>query len=173
MRHLLAGAEAVVDRAPAVPLGPEVGADAAAEDVVEIATRIPRIRLSTGTSADRSNASATQHSPKQLPQSATNSRRSTRRPYYGGPMIRRHVIVRGAVQGVFFRASCQQEAARQGVAGWVANRPDGSVEVVFEGSDDAVAHLVEWCRTGPPRASVTDVEVTAEEPVGETGFTVR
>jgi len=88
-------------------------------------------------------------------------------------MSRRHVIVRGTVQGVFFRASCQQEAFRQGVAGWVANRPDGSVEAVFEGSDDAVSRMVDWCRTGPPRAAVTDVEVSDEEPAGESAFEVR
>ena len=88
-------------------------------------------------------------------------------------MSRSHVIVRGTVQGVFFRASCQQEAVRVGAAGWVANRPDGSVEAVFEGSDDVVAHMVQWCRSGPPRATVTDVEVTSQEPVGEAGFEVR
>jgi acylphosphatase len=88
-------------------------------------------------------------------------------------MIRRRVLVRGAVQGVFFRASCQHEATRLGAAGWVANRPDGSVEAVFEGTDDVVGHLVEWCRTGPTRASVTGVEVLEEEPVGESGFEVR
>ena len=88
-------------------------------------------------------------------------------------MTRRHVIVRGTVQGVFFRASCQQEAARVGVAGWVANRPDGSVEAVFEGADEAVDHMVSWCRSGPPRASVDDVELSEEEPRGESGFEVR
>lgn len=88
-------------------------------------------------------------------------------------MSRSHVIVRGTVQGVFFRASCQQEAARVGAAGWVANRPDGSVEAVFEGPDDVVDHMVRWCRSGPPRAVVTDVEVTSDVPDGETGFEVR
>ena len=88
-------------------------------------------------------------------------------------MSRSHVIVRGTVQGVFFRASCQQEAVRVDAEGWVANRPDGSVEAVFEGSDDVVAHMVQWCRSGPPRATVTDVEVTTQEPAGEAGFEVR
>jgi acylphosphatase len=88
-------------------------------------------------------------------------------------MIRRHVIVRGTVQGVFFRASCQREALRVGAAGWVANRPDGTVEAVFEGSDDVVDHMVRWCRSGPPRATVTDVEVTSQEARGGTGFEVR
>ncbi|KAA1378451.1 acylphosphatase [Aeromicrobium fastidiosum] len=88
-------------------------------------------------------------------------------------MTRRHVFVRGTVQGVFFRASCQQEAARIGVAGWVANRPDGSVEAVFEGADEAVNRMVSWCRSGPPRAAVDDVEVVDEEPRGDSGFEVR
>ncbi|MCD9197336.1 acylphosphatase [Aeromicrobium wangtongii] len=88
-------------------------------------------------------------------------------------MERRHVIVRGTVQGVFFRASCESEANRLGVTGWVANRPDGSVEATFEGSAEAVDHLVTWCRVGPPRAEVTDVQVTEQEPVGEIGFEVR
>jgi len=88
-------------------------------------------------------------------------------------MIRRRVIVHGTVQGVFFRASCQQEAARHGVAGWVANRPDGAVEAAFEGEDAAVAALVDWCRQGPPRAEVDAVEVTDAEPEGLHGFDVR
>lgn len=88
-------------------------------------------------------------------------------------MIRRRVVVRGAVQGVFFRASCQREAAVRGVAGWVSNRPDGAVEAVFEGADAAVEALVEWCRQGPPHAAVSGVEVNGEEPEGLTGFNVR
>jgi acylphosphatase len=88
-------------------------------------------------------------------------------------MSRSHVIVRGTVQGVFFRASCQQEATRVGAAGWVANRADGSVEAVFEGTDDVVRHMVQWCRSGPPRATVTDVELSEESAQGEHGFEVR
>jgi acylphosphatase len=88
-------------------------------------------------------------------------------------MIRRRVIVTGEVQGVFFRASCQQEAASLGVAGWVANRPDGTVEAVLEGPADAVEQVVAWCRVGPPHARVEDVEVTEEDVTGETGFAVR
>jgi acylphosphatase len=85
----------------------------------------------------------------------------------------RHVIVRGTVQGVFFRASCQQEARRLGATGWVANRPDGSVEAVFEGPDDVVSQLVEWCRKGPPRASVSGVDVGECELSGAVEFEVR
>lgn len=79
-------------------------------------------------------------------------------------------MVSGRVQGVFFRQSCQREAARLGVAGSARNLDDGRVEVVAEGEADAVDALVAWCRTGPPRALVTRVEVRDEPPVGVTGF---
>lgn len=87
-------------------------------------------------------------------------------------MIRRRVVVRGTVQGVFFRASCQREAYARGVAGWVSNQPDGAVEAVFEGDAAAVEALVAWCRQGPPHAAVTGVEVASEEPEGLAGFGV-
>jgi acylphosphatase len=73
---------------------------------------------------------------------------------------------------VFFRDDCRREAALAGVAGWVRNRPDGRVEAVFEGDPDAVDRLVSWCRTGPPSALVSDVEVFSEEATGETRFRV-
>jgi acylphosphatase len=82
-------------------------------------------------------------------------------------------VVHGEVQGVFFRDSLQGEAERRGVAGWVTNRSDGAVEAVFEGSASDVEELVSWCRSGPPRADVRDVEVTDEEPEGLEGFRVR
>jgi acylphosphatase len=87
-------------------------------------------------------------------------------------MIRRRVVVRGTVQGVFFRASCQREATARGVAGWVSNRPDGAVEAVFEGEPAAVQALVSWCRQGPPRAEVSAVEVIEEQPEGLQDFSV-
>ena len=88
-------------------------------------------------------------------------------------MIRRRVIVRGRVQGVFFRASCRDTAHALGVAGWVSNEPDGTVQAVFEGEEGAVEGMVAWCHTGPPQAHVQDVEVVDEEPAGERGFTAR
>jgi acylphosphatase len=87
-------------------------------------------------------------------------------------MIRRRVLVSGRVQGVWFRDSCRREARRQGVAGWVRNREDGRVEAVFEGDPDAVNTLVNWAQHGPPRARVTGIDVTDEEPAGEAGFRV-
>jgi acylphosphatase len=88
-------------------------------------------------------------------------------------MIRRRVIVRGLVQGVFFRDSTRRLAQRHGVSGWVANRGDGAVEAVFEGEADAVERLIAFSRKGPRGAQVDSVEVTEEEPTGLSGFAVR
>lgn len=88
-------------------------------------------------------------------------------------MIRKRVIVHGAVQGVFFRESCRREAVRVGVAGWVRNRPDGTVEAAFEGRAEAVDALCAWCRAGPPYAMVSRVDEVTERPVGQHDFTVR
>jgi acylphosphatase len=87
--------------------------------------------------------------------------------------VRRRVVVQGRVQNVFFRDSTRQHAQAEGVAGWVANRGDGAVEAVLEGEAGAVERLVEFCRQGPPRASVEHAEVTEETPEGLEGFSVR
>jgi acylphosphatase len=87
--------------------------------------------------------------------------------------MRKRVVVHGRVQGVFFRDSTRQRAEAAGVAGWVANLPDGTVEAVFEGDDDAVETLVRWVEEGPRGADVERVDVTDEEPEGVTGFDVR
>lgn len=83
------------------------------------------------------------------------------------------LVVTGRVQGVFYRATCRDEAQRLGVAGWVANREDGAVVGRFEGQPDAVSELVDWCRVGPRAAYVEDVAVTEVEPLGAIGFDVR
>ena len=85
-------------------------------------------------------------------------------------MRRVRVIVSGHVQGVFFRTSCARAAEQRGVAGWIRNRDDGSVEAVFEGSPADVAAMVAWCRSGPRGASVVGLESFDESPVGERGF---
>lgn len=85
---------------------------------------------------------------------------------------RAHVVVTGRVQGVFFRAEARDRASSLGLAGWVRNNADGSVEAVFEGERDRVESMVDWCRRGPPHAHVEDVQVAWEDPRGETGFTV-
>lgn len=87
--------------------------------------------------------------------------------------VARRVLVSGRVQGVFYRASCAEQARAADLAGWVRNLSDGRVEAWFEGDDDAVGRLVEWCRSGPPRAAVTDLQVEDVEPSGATSFDVR
>lgn len=89
------------------------------------------------------------------------------------PIVRSRVVVDGRVQGVWFRASTRDAASRLGVAGWVRNLPDGSVEAVFEGEPGAVSRAVEWARTGPERALVTSVEEYGETPEGLSGFEIR
>ena len=74
---------------------------------------------------------------------------------------------------MFFRDTCRREAVGRGVAGWIRNRADGAVEAAFEGPEDAVAAMCSWCESGPPHATVDHVEVTTEEPRGESDFHVR
>jgi acylphosphatase len=96
-----------------------------------------------------------------------------RRHGYRRPVIRRRVIVHGAVQGVGFRYSAARTAGSRRVAGWIRNRPDGTVEAVFEGDRDAVEWLVDWCRVGPRGAAVDELEVRDELPEGLQGFAIR
>ena len=81
-------------------------------------------------------------------------------------MVRRHLWVKGRVQGVWFRGACAEQAQALGVSGWACNLPDGRVEVLAQGEEQAVARLVEWCRHGPPTAWVSGVEVRSEVPDG-------
>jgi acylphosphatase len=83
------------------------------------------------------------------------------------------VRIHGRVQGVFFRAEARSRAESLGIAGWVRNAPDGSVEALFEGEPERVDSMVEWCRRGPSGAQVTEVEVFEEEAgQAERGFRV-
>jgi acylphosphatase len=90
-----------------------------------------------------------------------------------GGVIRRRVIVRGFVQGVGYRYSTAVAARVRGVAGWVRNASDGSVEAVFEGEADDVDGMVRWCERGPSGAEVTAVEVSEEPPERLRGFEIR
>ena len=88
--------------------------------------------------------------------------------------VRAHVTVSGRVQGVFFRAETQAMALKEGLSGWVRNLPDGTVEAVFEGEEEAVDRAVEWCRRGPRFARVNHIDVRWEDETGETSrFEVR
>ena len=96
-------------------------------------------------------------------------RRLARLRSMAAEVIRRRVIIRGRVQGVFFRDSIRERAEAGGVAGSVRNRPDGTVEGVFEGPSARVDALVRFCHTGPPHARVEAVEVFDEAVSGEAG----
>ncbi|MFN2608609.1 MAG: acylphosphatase [Acidimicrobiales bacterium] len=91
----------------------------------------------------------------------------------GGAAVARRVVVSGRVQGVFFRDSCREQAAALGVAGWVRNTAEGTVEAWFEGPRAAVDRLVHWCRDGPRHADVDGVDVYEEDPAGARGFRIR
>jgi acylphosphatase len=82
------------------------------------------------------------------------------------------VRIHGRVQGVFFRAEARSRAESLGIAGWVRNAPDGSVEALFEGEPDRVDSMVEWCRHGPSGAHVNGVEFEEEAGQAERGFRV-
>jgi acylphosphatase len=90
-----------------------------------------------------------------------------------GQVVARRVVVRGRVQGVFFRDSARRAARAAGVAGWVTNAEDGTLHAYLEGSPDAVEQVIGFLRVGPSAADVTDVEVADAEPQGASGFRVR
>ncbi|AUG28846.1 MULTISPECIES: acylphosphatase [Microbacterium] len=88
-------------------------------------------------------------------------------------MMRVHLVARGGVQGVGYRFTMEAVAARVGATGWVRNRPDGSVEAEVEGSDAAVADVVDWARRGPRGGWVDDVQVEQIAPEGSGVFEIR
>jgi len=89
-------------------------------------------------------------------------------------MISKRLTIRGRVQGVGYREAMREEALRHGVAGWVRNRADGSVEALVQGDAARVSALVDWAWRGPPAASVAQVEVqpASQEPLAP-GFERR
>lgn len=89
-------------------------------------------------------------------------------------MKRVHVYISGRVQGVFFRATTHRAATGFQLTGWVRNMSDGRVEAVFEGNNENVDKILEWCHTGPPAARVEKVIVEEENFIGEfTNFYIK
>ncbi len=87
---------------------------------------------------------------------------------------RAHVLIKGRVQGVFFRANTREAARRIGVCGWVRNTPDGRVETVFEGNSADVQKMVQWCQNGSPPTRVDDIQVDWQKFTGEfDSFSIR
>ncbi len=87
-------------------------------------------------------------------------------------MVHKEAIIRGKVQGVFFRGSAREKAEELGVRGEVKNLPDGSVWLVAEGEEEAVNELIAWCYEGPLRAEVQEVIVNDGELNGYRDFRV-
>lgn len=89
------------------------------------------------------------------------------------PLTRRHVIVRGLVQGVGFRWGAKEAADSMGISGWVRNRDDGSVELEAEGLAGPLETFVESLRTGVTSARVDEIVAVPVAPKGEKGFRIR
>lgn len=79
-------------------------------------------------------------------------------------VTRVHLRISGWVQGVSFRYDAQRQAQQLGLAGWVRNCPDGTVEAVVQGDEEAVQHFLAWAHRGPSMAQVEQVEVQRERP---------
>jgi acylphosphatase len=83
-----------------------------------------------------------------------------------------HLLVKGKVQGVFYRASAKEIAEELGVTGWIKNTEEGDVEITAKGSDEQLQKFIEWCKIGPRRAIVTGVETSELEEASFKGFEV-
>jgi acylphosphatase len=85
-----------------------------------------------------------------------------------------HVMITGRVQGVWFRATTRQKAEQIGITGWVRNTRDGCVEAIFEGEENCVKEMIEWCHRGPPLAKIENVEVKNQSLTnGFDGFSIK
>jgi acylphosphatase len=81
-------------------------------------------------------------------------------------------MIKGKVQGVYYRASARDVAREVGVTGWVKNMPDGNVEAIVSGSEERVEKFIEWCRKGPKNAEVLEVIVNESREKPLTDFRI-
>lgn len=89
-------------------------------------------------------------------------------------LIRRRVVISGLVQGVAFRWHTRSKARELGLLGWVRNLANGRVEATFEGEDQNVNEMIEWCKRGPSHSRVEDLKIYEESPTGEfSDFEIR
>lgn len=83
------------------------------------------------------------------------------------------LLISGKVQGVWYRKSAAEQAVRLNVEGFATNMPDGTVRIEAGGLREEMDLFIDWCRTGPPLAVVTNVDVTEGPIVGHAGFHIR
>jgi len=84
-----------------------------------------------------------------------------------------YVLISGRVQGVWFRANTKEKAEELGLTGWVRNTKEGNVEAVFEGEEEVVKKMIDWCHHGPPLARVDKIVVKKQKPYGFKDFSIR
>ena len=75
----------------------------------------------------------------------------------------KHIIISGKVQGVFFRKNTKQKAVEFKINGWVKNTPDDKVEIFAQGDEGNLNTFIDWCKQGPPKAIVENIEVVEKQ----------
>ena len=75
----------------------------------------------------------------------------------------KHIVISGRVQGVFFRKNAKQKAAEFKINGWVKNTPDDKVEIFAQGNEENLNTFINWCKQGPQKAIVENIEVTEKQ----------
>jgi len=83
-----------------------------------------------------------------------------------------HLLIKGKVQGVFYRATAKEVAEALGLTGWVKNTKEGNVEALASGRDEQLQQFISWCKQGPAKASVTNVEITRKNEESFNGFKI-
>lgn len=81
-----------------------------------------------------------------------------------------HLVIKGKVQGVFYRATAKDVATELNIKGWVKNMPDGNVEMLVSGDKDQLEKFIDWCRSGPKRAVVKEIIITSRDDSSLPGF---
>ena len=84
-----------------------------------------------------------------------------------------HLVIKGKVQGVYYRASAKEKANELGIKGWIKNTPGGNVEVMAGGDKEQLETFIQWCRQGPKHAEVSDVIVTKAEGENFNDFSIK
>jgi acylphosphatase len=83
-----------------------------------------------------------------------------------------HLLIKGKVQGIFYRATARRVAGELGIKGWIRNTSEGDVEVMASGNEAALQRFTDWCRKGPEMAAVTDVSISKMEETEFEGFVI-